>query len=138
MIDTNKVVIMALTLAKFQLIESSLKVYLVECEIAQDRLNGKLKETYSVGPLSDISYGLLLKRYKKVCIDESLFKRLLALKDYRNYLAHQAFISVLDMSIEQKQFIGVNPVIIDYQKLNTELDECVALLIQDRNLVIKN
>ncbi len=127
----------AQSLGKFQLIESALKVFLVNYQIGQDRLNGKLKESYSVSDLVDIPYGLLLKRYKKICIDQSLYDRLLILKDYRNYLAHQAFVAGLDMSTDMKRFIGVNLIIIDYVELNKELDESVALLIQEFNLVFK-
>ena len=128
----------AQSLGKFQLIESALKVFLVNYQIGQDKLNGNLKESYSVSEIVDIPYGLLLKRYKKICIDQSLCDRLLIIKDYRNYLAHQAFVASLNMSTDMKRFIGVNPIVIDYVELNKELDECVVLMIQEFNLFLRN
>ncbi len=131
-------VVIAQVLGKFQLIESFLKVFLVNYQASEDKLNGKLNESYSVSKLIDISYGVLLKRYKKICTNQSLYQRLIILKDYRNYLAHQAFIAGMSsMSADTKLFIGINPIVIDYVELNKELDECVALLTEDFKAVFK-
>jgi hypothetical protein len=125
------------SLAKFQLIESFLKVYLVKCEITQDRIDGNRKEYYSVSKFVALSYPVLLKRYKKNNRNIELFDRLQVLKDYRDYLAHQAFVAGLDISLHMKQFIGINPTVIDYAELNKELDECITLLVQEYNFVFK-
>jgi hypothetical protein len=125
------------SLAKFQLIECSLKVYLVRHEIDQDSLNGELKESYSVSKYIDIPYGSLLKSYKKINPNNSLYDRLLRLKGYRNHLAHQAFISALDWPMDMRSLIGLNHTIIDYTELNKELDECVVLMIQEFSLAFK-
>ena len=119
------------SLAKFQLIESFLKIILVKNQIDQDKINKNLKKCYSVDELIDIPYGLLLKRYKKIFNNQSLCDRLLILKDYRNYLAHQAFIAGSSFSAETKQLVGINPIIIDYVELNIELDECIGLMTQE-------
>ena len=89
------------SLGKFQLIECSIKVYLVQYEIKKDKLAGELK-------------------------------------DYRNYLAHQAFIANLEnVDSGFKQFLGVNPILIDYDLLNKELDECAVLFTKEFNLAFK-
>ena len=124
------------SLGKFQLIESFLKVILVHHQLQQDKLNEKLNELYSVHSLVDIPYGILLKRYKKVCSDQSLYQRLLVLKDYRNYLAHQAFIAGLkSIPKDMKHFIGINPIVIDYVELNSELDACIELAVKNYQIV---
>ena len=125
------------SLSKFQLIECSIKVYLVRYEIQKDRLAGELKEFYSVSKHMDIPYGVLLKRYKKINPNSSLYDRLLRLKDYRNHLAHQALISALDWSTDMRQLVGLNHTTIDYDELNKELDECAALLTKEFNLAFK-
>jgi hypothetical protein len=121
------------SLGKFQLIECTLKVNLVRHEIEKDKLEGQLKEFYSISELIDIPYGVLLKRYKKTNPNSPLNDRLLILKNYRNHLAHQAFISALDWPVNIRQLVGLNHTTIDYAELNKELDECAALLTQDFN-----
>ncbi len=126
-------------LSKFQLIEGALKALLVKYQIDQGNINKNSKVFYSVAELNDISYGILLKRYKKIGIDQPLLNRLLELKDYRNYLAHQALIANLE-NVDNgfKQFLGVNPISIDYVMLNKELDECVDLMIEEYDLLVRN
>ena len=128
----------AQSLGKFQLIECTLKVNLVRHEIEKDKLEGKLKEFYSVSELIDIPYGVLLKRYKKINPNSPLNDRLLKLKNYRNHLAHQAFISALDWPTNIRKLVGLNHTTIDYSELNKELDECTALLTQEFNFAFKN
>ncbi|MBC7756831.1 MAG: hypothetical protein H7Z20_09390 [Bdellovibrio sp.] len=44
---------------------------------------------------------------------------------------------MLDMPNDMKEFIGVNPIMIDYIELNKSLDECVAALVDEYRLVFK-
>jgi transcriptional regulator with XRE-family HTH domain len=125
------------SLGKFQLIECTLKVSLVRHEIEEDKQEGKLKELYSISELIDIPYGVLLKRYKKINPNSQLNDRLLILKNYRNHLAHQAFISALDWPPNIRQLVGLNHTTIDYAELNKELDECAALITQEFNFTFK-
>ena len=124
--------------AKFQLIECTLKTFIVRNQIHLDTISGDLKKLYSVDTLIDLPYGVLLKRYNKFCSDKSLHQRLVILKDYRNYLAHQAFIAGShSISADTKSLMGINPIVIDYVELNCELDECLELLSKDYNTLFK-
>ena len=135
----NNFIAIGQALSKFQLIEGALKAFLIKHQIEQDKLNKNSKVFYSIAKHNDISYGVLLKRYKKIGIDQSWLNRLFELKDYRNYLAHQAFIANLEnVDSGFKQFLGVNPILIDYDLLNKELDECVDLMIEEYDLLVKN
>lgn len=95
------------------------------------------KESYSVRDLVELPYGVLLKRYKKVSIDKDLYDRLFNLKDYRNFLVHQAFLEGSDMPPDMKSFIGVYSAVSDYDELKVELNDCIKKLIQEYNLQYK-
>jgi hypothetical protein len=115
-------------IAKFQSIETSLKVVLVLDQIEKDKKNNINDKLYSLDEVDDLPYGVLLKRYAKVSQNQELSDRLRALKDYRNFLAHKSLLSVSNMPQYLKEFVGVyldEP--IDYKMLNQELDECISI-----------
>jgi hypothetical protein len=128
----NDFIQIATLVAKFQIIESGIKVVLVKNQIEQDKTSDQLKEEYSLSAVDDLSYGFLLKRYLKISKNKELYNRLFVLKDYRNFLVHKAFLSVFSMPQDMKEFIGVyfqKP--FDYQVLSQELDDCILLFSKE-------
>ena len=124
----NDFIQLASLIGKFQAIEAGIKVVLVQNQIEQDRESNQLKDEYSLIEVDDLPYGVLLKRYMKISKNKELYNRLLALKDYRNFLAHKSLLSASSMSVEMKRFIGVYlQESFNYQALSQELDECIFL-----------
>ena len=102
-----------------------MKTVLVKHEIAEDKKNGRLKDAYFLREVDELSFGILLKRYKKVSGNKELYDRLLVLKDYRDFLAHKSLLAVSGMPKEMKEFVGVYSEPLDYISLNQELDDCI-------------
>ena len=130
----NDFIEIAKLIAKFQSIETALKVILVQSQMEEDKKNNKLKDSYSLAEVDELPYGILLRRYAKVSRNQELFDRLSVLKDYRNFLAHKSLLSVSNMPKSTKEFIGVctqQP--LNYQILNQELDECVLLFCKQHS-----
>ena len=121
----NDFIEVARLIGKFQALEMGIKVVLMKHEIAEDKKNGELKETYSLRKVDELPYGVLLKRYKKISGNKELYDKLLILKDYRNYLAHKSLLAASRMPKEMKEFVGVYSEPLDYPSLNQELDDCI-------------
>ena len=135
----NNLIAIAQSLSKFQLIEGTLKAFLAKHQSDQDKIDKNSKKFYLTNQLNEMSYGILLKQYKKICCDQSLWNRLFKLKEHRDYLAHRALIANLNnIDDDFKQLLGVKTILIDYVMLNKELDECVDLMIEEYVLLLEN
>jgi hypothetical protein len=121
----NDFIEIAKLIGKFQALETGLKIVLVMHEIAEDKKNDKLKDDYSLREVDELSFGILLKRYKKVSGNKEFYDRLVVLKDYRNFLAHKSLLAVSSMPKEMKEFVGIFTEPLDYSTLNQELDDCI-------------
>ena len=135
----NNLIAIAQSLSKFQLIEGTLKAFLAKHQSDQAKVYKNSKKFYLVTEFNEMSYGILLKQYKKICSDQSLWNRLFTLKENRDYLAHRALIANLNnIDDDFKKLLGVKPILIDYVMLNKELDECVDLMIEEYVLLLEN
>ena len=112
-------------IGKFQALETGLKIVLIKHEITEDKKNDRLKDAYSLCKVDELSFGILLKRYKKFSGNKELYDRLVGLKDYRNFLAHKSLLAISSMPNEMKEFVGIFPEPINYSSLNQELDDCI-------------
>lgn len=125
---TYHLVEIAKLIGKFQVLELGLKVIVVKHEIAEDKNNNKLKTSYSIDHVDELSYGILLKRYARACENSEFSDRLLLLKDTRNFLAHKSIAAISGLSEEMKVFVRVGGQPLDYPTINKELNECIEIL----------
>ncbi|MGN4062845.1 hypothetical protein ACS0YY_37285, partial [Burkholderia gladioli] len=79
-------------LAKFQLIEFSLKLYLARLHqlSSLSALPADSKQTWSFAELDEQPFGILLKRFANHCSDTELVARLREIKPARDIVAHRA------------------------------------------------
>jgi hypothetical protein len=80
----------------FQLLEETLKMYLVLCfEIVRNRLPSAIRFDYSDKDVVNQPLGRLARMFAKYNGETSLYKEIIALTEKRNYIAHQAYLTLL-------------------------------------------
>ena len=121
-------------LAKFQMIELTLKIFITKDNIAASASKGLHLKPHSTLDLDSYSLGKSLKRVKKLKLikSEKLLGQLTSLKKHRDFVAHKGFLMVSNLpDSDKKYFLGHEANPLNYQKLNHELEEVIAMLKEE-------
>lgn len=127
-----------LLLGLFQALEALIKVYIGMCYTV---INIKVKDTvtfdYAFQDIENHSLEKLLTIFKKLNNNKNLYTRLNALRVARNQIAHKSILLASPSLSENLKmtFLGASDNQIDYKKMQSELNSCIAVLIEESKKV---
>jgi hypothetical protein len=106
----------------FQVLEECLKIYLQTCfNIVRSRLPPDMCFDYTVKDVVNEPMGRLAQMFKRYNSDAALYGKLMALTKKRNYIAHQAYLIMLDKTY------GEDVLIKEITKVNDISNEASAV-----------
>ncbi len=120
-------------MAKFQMIELILKCFKTKENFAQSIENGINEPRHSPLELERYTLGNFLKDNEQISLIENsdIIERLRLLKPYRDYIAHKAFVVLMNFP-NKEDFLGFETnTHLDYNILNEELEDLIEILTSE-------
>jgi hypothetical protein len=116
-------------LGKFQLLEFALKEYIARAyRIIAASVQGKVHFDYSEKDVESFALERLLKAFQKLNGDRELTRRLNALREKRNHIAHRALLVTFPPFHDNGE---IEDKLNEYHMLEDEVTECVKQVIRE-------
>lgn len=124
---------LAQCMINYQFIEESLKFCLYRCQaIIKFRLWGILPYEVQLKRIDNAALGRLIEQYKSFTKNEDLIKKLRAIKQHRDFCAHQGYL-LTDLEQNDAKFLEMKKKELD--AFLSEANNCMEILKAEMELV---